>query len=270
MKEILKYNTLYQYFGEWTPRQLHDAYEIIRRCQGVSSFTIDTGKISVDDICNTLWNEMSYNPLRFGKRSPFVFHGVNSIESFCNYYDPGIKDIETVTLLATLRKKLKRFLALMDKYDPEFVKTGVSKNARMTVKMQEYSLDANTEYQILACLVACIHAICIQNVKDYENKPSAYRAIMAQVCSERHPNHERKNNDVYLAKANSLKQQQRELLGKISEKNNEIMNIQTQLDTLSEYGTPNNSAELKNKMEKLQKQLKPLEIRLEQLNAYVK
>ena len=274
VRNILKYNRLYRYFGDWAPKQLHDAYEIVLRSMGHPSFTIETGKISVDDVCNTLWNEMSYNPLRFGKKSPFVFRGVNSLDQFCNTYDPSIKDMETVTLLSELRQKLKTFLALMYQYDPSFQQTGVSKESKMKIKMLEYSTDANTEYKILACLVACIHAICQQNVKDYDTKPSAYRAIMAEVCAEKHPTGERKINDVSLAKINSLKQQQRELLQQISDKNEEIAQTQIRKDTLSGYEIPMDTSRERALLKTQESALKSLDLRLQyiqnQLNMLTK
>ena len=58
--DIIKYDVNRKYFGDWTPDGLNATYN------SPTPVNFYTGILSVDKICDALWNEMSYNPERFG------------------------------------------------------------------------------------------------------------------------------------------------------------------------------------------------------------
>ena len=51
--EILQYNSQRKYFGTWSPAQASDAYHRSTRSFEPTKTQINTGEISVDDICDT-------------------------------------------------------------------------------------------------------------------------------------------------------------------------------------------------------------------------
>lgn len=183
-RDIIKYSTDRQYFGVWTPKQLHYAYKV--NLVNEQSVNLQTNKFSVDRICDALWTEMSYNPVRFGSTSPFMFNEQNSITQFCANYEEHEKNPNTADLFMELRKELTIFTSLFAKYDPNFQQKNISKKSTVNIKLQEYSLHSNNEYKMLACLVRCIHLICTQNLKDFDSSKQ-HRERMKKVIERRHP-----------------------------------------------------------------------------------
>lgn len=237
VRSIIKYNTSRKYFGNWSPKQLHNLYQDCCKSEENISYDLETGIISVNDICDTLWTEMSYNPLRFGDKSPFVFNNSNSIKDFCANYKFTILDNSANTTLAKIKSELKQFLTLTKKYDPSFEQTGVISTTCTKIKLDEYSFHPNIEYKILAHLVACIHVVCRQNLHDYY-KSVKHRFAINQTCLKRHPDFERKIKNPCFSKIESLTAIKDALLKQISYKNSEILNTQMCIEDLSEYENP--------------------------------
>ena len=88
IRNILRYDTSKAYFGSFTANDLSNAVGRIKASRNwtnpIDAVNIYIGHIDGDVICNALWHEMSYNPVRFGTVSPFMFHGKNSLYHFCN------------------------------------------------------------------------------------------------------------------------------------------------------------------------------------------
>ena len=191
MREVVKYNASRKYFGAWSPRELHYTYSILLRNSDIESMSLRIGKLSEDTICNALWNEMSYNPLRWGTKSPFVFDGKNSLYDFCEK-EIESEDEETIKTLSELQNALSEFNKNVHKYDLDFFKNGQLKDSILKIKLNmistsvgEQKLKANLVYNILACLVRSINAVCKQNLKDFDRKK--YFEQIAEVIAARHP-----------------------------------------------------------------------------------
>ena len=103
-REVVKYSANRAYFGKMTGAGLAKAYGLFKHTQDwdkpVTSATVLVGKIDGGVICRALWNEMSYNPLRFGNVSPFLYKGKEDIYHFCRNgvpeTFPGFEFIEKI------------------------------------------------------------------------------------------------------------------------------------------------------------------------------
>ncbi|MBR5904686.1 MAG: hypothetical protein IKZ49_04100 [Alphaproteobacteria bacterium] len=248
INDIIKYNTSRQYFGRWTPEQLHRAYNEARNSEISRTSTLHTGVISVDDICDTLWNEMSYNPARFGTKSPFIFDGKNSITKFCDKYKIYIENKkpnltideklaeETKIFLVRLSYELQKFLTLIDDYDPSFKTTGITSTDYIMVGLQDDSENSNIGYKLLAKLVYCIHEICKQNLSDLSHKSlGLHKDIIKTIVEQRHKDLVRPVKIPNYRKIKSLKEEQKILDDKISSKQNEISETEMRLNSYEDY-----------------------------------
>lgn len=248
INDIIKYNTSRQYFGCWTPKQLHEAYNQGRNSDISRTSTLKTGVISVDDICDALWNEMSYNPMRFGTQSPFIFDGKNSIRKFCDAqkgFIPNTKpnltiqekiSEETKIFLVKLASILEDFLALMDMYDKSFSANGFTSTDYIAVGLQYDSEHSNIGYKLLAKLIFCIHEICKQNLSDYTHKSlGLHREMLKVILEQRHRDFIRPIKLPNYRKINYLQQQQQSLGNKISSKENEISETEMRINTYEDY-----------------------------------
>ena len=118
IREVIKYNASRKYFGNWTPHELNESYQNAPR-------DLQIGILSIDDICNALWHEMSYNPVRFGYTSPFVFNGKNSLKDFIDSrLDLANNGFETLSVIQTY---LSRFWRFATKLYPDFEEKGYAK-----------------------------------------------------------------------------------------------------------------------------------------------
>ena len=80
--KVLKYKANHKYFGELTGAQLTAAKQKLYTDEYDIRTEIPVGEIDGNVICNALWQQMSYNPDRFGTVSPFVINGKNDIYRF--------------------------------------------------------------------------------------------------------------------------------------------------------------------------------------------
>ena len=274
INDIVRYNTSRQYFGRWTPRQLHEAYNRARNSEYSRTTTLDTDVISVDDICDTLWNEMSYNPSRFGTKSPFIFDGKNSIRKFCDAHKVYIAnkkpvltqkekiEEETKALLVRLGNELDRFLKLMDDYDQSFSANGFTSTDSVEIGLQNDAEQANIGYKLLSKLVYCIHEICKQNLYDYTHKSlGLHREMLKVILEQRHKNFVRPMKIPNYRKIKSLEEQQKLLANKITLKEDEINGTEQLIHTYEDYfeDAPVDTSHEENLLERQNNELESLQ-----------
>lgn len=256
--EIIKYNPARMYFGNWTPRQIHEIYQNMKGSDFNRTEPLTTGIITEDDICDTLWNEMSYNPTRFGTVSPFVFNGKNSIKQFCKKYSSCNSEDKTMLFLQKIAFALNDFMFYMDAYDQTFSKTGRTQNPVMNIGLQQDALASNTEYKVLSKLVACIHLICSQNGLDY-TRSKKHHIAMNQIIIQRHPNLVRPQKIPNYSKLNSMQAQSQEIQSRITHQESVILETQMRINVLEEFDSPADTSREHNALESQQAELERLE-----------
>ena len=263
--DIIKYDVNRKYFGDWTPDELNATYN------SPTPVNFYTGILSVDKICDALWNEMSYNPERFGTVSPFKFNGKNSLDFFINQeidiYDNNFE------VLTNLQAYLSRFLELALQYDKDFMITNRFKSTNILISTKirpgEKPIPSAT-YTMLGYLRDSIHKIASQNLQDFGNK-AIYRNQIIETVKEKHPKLFRPVTPVYAVPVHESTNEELEkcisdknyLVGAIWNKNSEIMDTQMRIDTLNEFENPgdtNNDAAL---LKKQKADLKNLETNLQ-------
>jgi len=181
IKEILRYNTGRRYVGDFSPRDLHDAFGLIQKNRGwdnpVDSVDMSIKRIDGDMICNALWYEMSYNPVRFGIVSPFRFNGRNNIYRFCNTDVP-----DTESVIAKVRYKLIEYMNLNANASGQW-------NDVISAPVSVEIVDGHTNktYKKLSALCQAVKLVAGQNVKDFKPKRSPYRAGIISAIMARHP-----------------------------------------------------------------------------------
>ena len=253
--EILQYNSQRKYFGTWSPAQASDAYHRSTRSFEPTKTQINTGEISVDDICDTLWNEMSYNPITFGKYSPFVIDGINSIHYFCKH-EYIEKATDKAFVFAKIRMRLLYFMQKMNEFEPSFKETRKTDSCYMSIgTTNEYSKEPNLEYEILKCLRECIKEICSHNVNFYYNlkKTDPFAAVkLVNQIRERHPDLVRplKIHNYSLDQRiilsghyiDKVQKDQESLKISVNNKTEEIYDTQMKINTLQDYEEPVDSS----------------------------
>ena len=198
VKKVIKYDVSRRYFGDWAPRDLYNCYSTLYRNCEMESIKLRVGNLSVDDICNALWTEMSYNPVRFGTISPFKFDGRNSLQDFCNMEID--KDLKSAKTLLKLQVGLKEFYRIASDKDKNFAHTNRFNNQVVEIKIYDYSKTQNPDlvrqnakkpapnsgYKMLTELIHCMRAITSQNLADLNRK--TYFEPMFEVALTRHQN----------------------------------------------------------------------------------
>lgn len=230
IQKIIKYNPYREYFGEWTPAVLYSTFHKIHSNPFNPLVSMLTGKLSQDTICDALWQEMSYNPIRFGTENLFEFDGVSSLQKF---YKANQKSKTEV--MQRIALELRDFLYFIDKSNPEFTKNNEISGTSILIKCN-HNRRANNGYKALACLVRCVHLIDSQNLKDYRIK--TFRKKIQEVVISRHQNLERSNKYLNIVKTERMKKQTDVLYNAIIEKNNEIISTSVRIKTLNEYDPP--------------------------------
>ena len=256
--EIIKYNPVRMYFGNWTPRQIHEIYQNMKGSDFNRTVPLTTGIITEDDICDTLWNEMSYNPVRFGTVSPFVFNGKNSIKQFCKKYSSCNPEDKNLVFLQKLAFALNDFTFYMDAYDQTFSKTGHTQNPVMNIGLQQDAFVSNTEYKVLSKLVACIHLVCSQNGLDY-TRSKKHHIAMNEIIMKRHPNLVRPQKIPNYSKLNSMQAQSQAIQSRITNQESIILETQMRINVLEEFDSPADTSREHSALESQQAELERLE-----------
>ena len=267
--EIIKYNPGRMYFGNWTPRQIHEIYQNMKGSDFNRTEPLTTGIITENDICDALWNEMSYNPVRFGTVSPFLFNGKNSIKQFCKKYSSCNPEDKNLVFLQKLAFALNDFTFYMDAYDQTFYKTGRTQNPVMNIGLQQDAFVSNTEYKVLAKLVACIHLICSQNSLDYA-RSKKHHIAMNQIIMQRHPDLVRPIKTPNYTKLNSMQTQSQEIQSRITHQESMILETQMRINVLEEYDAPADTSREHSALESQQAELERLEQEYQDLQTKIR
>ena len=272
-KNIVKYNVTRKYFGDWTPNELNDSYI----CENPTQLRI--GVLSVDDICDALWNEMSYNPVRFGTTSPFEFDGKNSLEKFID--TPIAPDNKAFKTLSIVQSYLSRFWKLATKYDEAFKTTKHFKSNCVTITTTISTNPGSKPvpsmtYVMLGKLRNSVKAIASQNLNDFGKK--TYQKQMIDVILARHPDLVRPiKTQNFAASARKDKELQhykvaeQNLIKEIQDKNFEITDTQSRIDTLTmEFENPGDASKDKALLQNQTKELEKLEYALVNIQQKMK
>lgn len=176
IENILKYNTGKAYFGDFTARSLSNSVGRIKTSwqwdKPIEFININIGHIDGDVICNALWREMSYNPVRFGTVSPFRFKGKNSLYHFCNSSNNHALTPENMEIFSKIRYHLTCFMTLNAHPNGAWNDTIIGQI--LTIRLENGH--SNCEYKMLAHLRDCIKIITTQNINDFKDKTKQYRA----------------------------------------------------------------------------------------------
>lgn len=193
-REVIKYSANRAYFGKLTGIGLADAYAQFKHSQDwdkpITKAKVKVGKIDGVVICHALWNEMSYNPLRFGKESPFMYKGREDIYHFCREGVPA--DFPGFKVIEKIHHKMIDFMMLNGRKLGKWYDIIDTENGSVTIKFVDGHSDDN--YKVLSMLREMIRFVTNQNTEDFKHK--AYRDQMLTVINKRHPNGIRDNKPV--------------------------------------------------------------------------
>lgn len=248
IRDTIVYKTSHKYFVYWAPRDLHNCYSLLLHNATMNKIDFNVHELSPDIICNALWNEMSYNPVRFGTISPFKFGGRNSLQDFCKTkIDPNIKSAKTLKKIQT---NLKDFISITGKNHFQYSTITITLK-RQTLpqnpfeKYEQPKPKTNVGYKMLAILVDCVHKIASQNLQDLDKK--TFFEPMYDVILSRHPNLIRTSNFIHKpavkkkfkpeessqSKLKRYLKLETKLEKSISKKSAEMSIIQANIDSLS-------------------------------------
>ena len=179
--DIIKYNPYREYFGPWSPKYIQDTFQETHKDPFRPLHSIHIGTLSVNTIFDTLWDEMSYNPVRFGETSPFEYDNCFGILHFCTKHKRANGDNDVMHNIA---HELMEFSKNVNRVYREFYEIGELKDNYITIRC-DANRRPNDEYKMLACLVHCVHLIASQNLQDYKTKQ--FRDKIQAVVIQRHP-----------------------------------------------------------------------------------
>lgn len=193
-RELIKYSANRAYFGTLTGAGLSRAYGVFKHTKDwdrpIVNANVSVGKIDGGVICRALWHEMSYNPVRFGSVSPFVYKGREDIYHFCRQ---GVsKDFRGFEVVEKIRHKLIDFMMLNGRAKGQWYDNIYTTNGNVTIKLIDGHSDDN--YKVLSLLRETIRLITSQNLEDFKRK--SYRVQMLNVINARHPKGVRDNGTV--------------------------------------------------------------------------
>ena len=185
-REVVKYNADRAYFGKLKASNLSNAYGRFKHSQDwdkpITSANVVIGKIDGTVICRALWYEMSYNPARFGKVSPFVYKDREDIYHFCRCGVP--ETFPGFEIIEKIRHKMINFMVLNGKSKGQWYDVINAKEGIVTISLVDGHSDDN--YKILSLLREMIRIVTNQNLEDFKRKQ--YRTQMLTVIDKRHPN----------------------------------------------------------------------------------
>lgn len=253
VRKIIKYNPYRQYVGAWSPKQIQSKFrEIYDNPFRPLSF-IHVGGLSAEMVCEAIWNEMSYNPLRFGTQNPFTTNDIASIQSFCATYK---KDVKTTDIMSKIATELWFFLHFINKSNPEFMENGKISSANILIRCNNEK-KPNDGYKTLACLVHTIHAIASQNLQDY--KIVKFREQINDVAISRHPNLQRSRRYPNYIRNQKLVDTKNALYAEILRTTADISDTDSMIKTLNEYEPPVDTTKQQNLLSQQQLYLQKLD-----------
>ena len=202
IRNILRYDTSKAYFGSFTANDLSDAVGRIKASRNwtnpIDAVNIYIGHIDGDVICNALWHEMSYNPVRFGTVSPFMFHGKNSLYHFCNSSNNHALTPENMKIFSDIQYELKGFMQRNAHPNGSWNDTIIGEY--LTIRLKNGH--TNREYKMLAHLRDCIRIITTQNINDFTDETMPYRAGIISTLHNSEQNGKHGHSTVKLINSN--------------------------------------------------------------------
>lgn len=191
LREVLKYDPNRAYFDKFIPGCLSTAYGTFKRSQKwdhpIKYTYVTVGNINGRVICRALWNEMSYNPVRFGNVSPFLYKDSENIYNFCR--NDVYKNYPGGEIIKQVQYKLINFMTLNCDARGGWRDVIHTDNGRVKIDFSGGMSD--NKYKMLAKLRDAIKIIAKQNVEDL--KDPVYRSEIMKVVDARHPNGIRSN-----------------------------------------------------------------------------
>ncbi len=177
IKDILRYSTQRNYFGDYTQHQVYQEYQKAKKlysCDGREHFyPVKIGHITTSDICDALWTQMSYNPERFGQYSPFKTEfGDNNLERFVRRSRIGGP-------LGQIRYKLYDFMETNG-----WQNKIITQNGYVNIGVDGFG-HSYPEYKKLKILNKLIKFIADQNLIDY--KMPQYHDEIVRTVNMHHP-----------------------------------------------------------------------------------
>lgn len=182
LKQIIQYNATRLYFGNWTAENLDLFYRETAKYDRTDSFYV--GDLNNNIICNVLWNEMSYNPFRFGAKSPFKKEDEkNDIIYFNDTYRRKLQR----NTKGFLPDNIMNFIWNISNFVKHLYKTELYQDFIKSGNLPErFDIHgSNYNYYILSSLRKAVHAIADQNWTDLND--SGYQEQIMQVIRQRHP-----------------------------------------------------------------------------------
>lgn len=178
----LQYDVSRKYFGDFTYGALYDVYHVFKHTQAhdkpIVSQRFRIGRIDGEVICRALYKQMSYNPKRFGNKSPFLHNGRENIFYFCSSelspLTPGYN------VLVKVQDFLKEFMFANSKHNGQWSSELKTKDGFVTISFTNMYADKN--YKKLAILRNALKEIIKQNMVDF--KSPAYRAEIIRAVME--------------------------------------------------------------------------------------
>lgn len=251
--DIIKYNPERNYFGPWSPKRLHRVYREIYTDPFRPLVFMETGHLSAETICDTLWNEMSYNPVRFGEQNPFETTGIPNIKDFCKtHINPN--DLDEVN--SKIACELEYFTYFIGKNNPEFPKFGEIFSCSILINCDK-NRKTGYGYKSLACLANCVHYIATQNINDYKIKK--YREQINRIVITRHPRLKRSNEFLNFVQIEKAEQNTKYLYDAMLQKNKEILDTTSLIKIFKEYDPPIDTSREQNLLSRQREDLQRLE-----------
>lgn len=190
IKMILEYNTMRPYFGKLTADNLATAYARLKTSEKLDvplkKADVPVGLIDGNVICNALWYEMSYNLVRFGTVSPFMYNGKNNIFHFCNHGAPTWSPVAGREVLERVRYELIRYMQLNAMPNGQWCDV-VQADKRGNVAIAMENGHSDNMYKILAHLRNSIKFVTRQNMTDFSKYYGSHRPAIMAVIAVRHP-----------------------------------------------------------------------------------
>ena len=190
-RDVVKYSANRAYFGKLTGAGLASAYGQFKHTQDwdkpITRANVVVGTIDGTVICRALWNEMSYNPARFGKISPFMHNGVENIYHFCRNGVP--ENFPGFEIIEKIHHKMIDFLMLNGRKVGHWYDIIDTHDGGVTIQLINGHSDDN--YKVLSLLREMIRLVTNTNLEDFKRK--SYRMQMLNVIDKRHPNGVRDN-----------------------------------------------------------------------------
>ena len=193
-RDVVKYDANRTYFGKLKIDNLAAAYGLFKHTHDwdnpVTDAKVLVGQIDGAEICRALWYEMSYNPMRFGRVSPFIYKGREDIYHFCRCGVP--EDFPGFEIIEKIRHKMIDFMTLNGRAKGQWYDVIENRDGYVTIYLVDGHSDDN--YKVLSKLREMIRWVANQNLEDFKRK--AYRMAMLKVIDSRHPNGVRDNGGV--------------------------------------------------------------------------